>query len=60
MLNFAKELLAAFEKVCPVSKFQVSASPDGKWDTDRIIIVGQLEDGRKLTLTLNEELPNAD
>lgn len=60
MLDFAKELLAAFEKICRVSKFKVSTVPDSKWDTDRVVITGLLEDGRKLELTLTEELPDAD
>lgn len=60
MLEFAKELLTAFEKICRVSKFKVSTHPDGKWDTDRVVITGHLEDGRKLELTLTEELPDAD
>lgn len=60
MLNFAKELLTAFEKICRVSKFTVSTHPDGKWDTDRVVITGRLDDGREMTLTLTEELPDAD
>lgn len=60
MLDFAKELLEAFEKFCRVSKLKVSTAPESKWDTDRVVITGHLEDGRKLELTLTEELPDAD
>ena len=60
MLDFAKELLEAFEKICRVSKFKVSTVPDSKWDTDRVVIAGSLDDGRKMTLTLTEELPDAN
>lgn len=60
MLDFAKELLTAFEKICRVSKFKVSTAPESKWDTDRVVITGHLEDGRKLELTLTEELPDAN
>ena len=60
MLDFAKELLSAFEKICRVSKIKISTAPENKWDTDRVIITGYLEDGRKLELTLTEELPDAD
>lgn len=60
MLDFAKELLTAFEKICRVSKFKVSTVPENKWDTDRVVITGHFEDGRKLELTLTEELPDAD
>ena len=60
MLDFAKELLAAFEKICRVSKFKVSTAPESKFDTDRVVITGRLEDGREMTLTLTEELPDAD
>ena len=60
MLDFAKELLEVFEKICRVSKFKVSTAPENKWDTNRVVITGHLEDGRKLELTLTEELPDAD
>lgn len=58
MLDFAKELLAAFEKICRVSDFKVSTAAKNKWDTDRVIITGYLEDGRKMELILTEELPD--
>ena len=60
MLDFAKELLTAFEKICRVSKFKVSTAPESKWDTDRVVITGHLGDGRKMVLILTEELPDAD
>lgn len=60
MFEFAKELLTAFEKICRVSKFRVSTEPDDQWDTDRVVITGRLDDGREMTLTLTEELPDAN
>ena len=60
MLDFAKELLSAFENICRVSTIKISTDPENKWDTDRVVITGRLEDGRKLELTLTEELPDAD
>ena len=60
MLDFAKELLTAFENFCRVSKFKVSTVPESEWDGDRVVITGHLEDGRKLELTLTEELPDAN
>lgn len=60
MLDFAKELLESFEKFCRVSKLKVSTDPESKWDTDRVVITGHFEDGRKLELTLTEELPDAN